>query len=97
MTDGFVAEQRAEGATLTSAPCIVADRPTIAVPEVRPFLRRPIQTSGQFVVTPSGNAYFVCHSSVTGIARLPTQAIVVDGAPCFLAQPSADERLAHRP
>lgn len=84
MADAFVNDERAEGATVTSAPCIVGDRPTIEVPELRPFLRRPIQTNGQLVITPSGNAHFVCHASLASAARLPSQAIVVDEVPCFL-------------
>ena len=84
MTDPFVEDQRAQGAVVTSAPCIVGDRPTIEVPELRPYLRRPVRTAGQFVVTPSGNAHFVCHASVPSPVRLPSQAIVVDGTPCFL-------------
>jgi hypothetical protein len=84
VADPFVEDQRAQGATVTTAPCIVGDRPTIQVPELRPYLRRPVQTDGQFVVTPSGNAHLVCHTSVPSPVRLPSQAIVVDGAPCFL-------------
>jgi hypothetical protein len=82
--DVFVEEQRASGASVTSAPCIIGDRPTIEVPELRPYLRRPVATSGRFVVTPSGNVHFVCHASAPDRARLPTDAVVVDAVPCFL-------------
>jgi hypothetical protein len=84
-SDAFVEEQRATGASVTRAPCIIGDRPTIEVPELRPYLRRPVGTSGRFVVTRSGNLHFVCHASAPASARLPTEAVVVDdGAPCFL-------------
>jgi hypothetical protein len=82
--DAFVEEQRAEGASVTSAPCIIGDRPTIEVPGLRPYLRQPVGTSGRFVVTPSGNVHFVCHASVPARTRLPANAVVVDGTPCFL-------------
>ena len=79
-----VEEARAEGATVTRRPCIIRDRPTIEVPQLRPYLSRPVRTSGNFVITPSGNVHFVCHASVPSPARLPSEAVVVDGAPCFL-------------
>jgi hypothetical protein len=79
-----IAEAAAGGATVTDAPCTFGDRPTVLAPQI---FRRPIRTTGHLVVTPSGNVSFVCHAAANAGSfqrPLPTEAIVVDGAPCFL-------------
>ncbi len=81
--DAVAAEK--QGATVTQHACVIGDNPTINARELRPFLRRPIRTTGQFVVTPSGNAHFVCHVAAQPFLRsTPSQAIVVDNAVCTL-------------
>jgi len=80
-----VAAEAAAGATVTDAPCTFGDRPGgVLAPQI---FRRPIRTTGHLLVTPSGNISFVCHAAASAASfqrPLPTQAIVVDRAPCFL-------------
>ena len=80
-----VAAEAAAGATVTDAPCAFGDRPGgVLAPQI---FRRPIRTTGHLVVTPSGNISFVCHAAASAASfqrPLPTQAIVVDRAPCSL-------------
>ena len=75
----------AAGATVTDELCTFGDRPGgVLAPQI---FRRPIRTTGHLVVTPSGNISFVCHAAASAASfqrPLPTQAIVVDRAPCFL-------------
>jgi hypothetical protein len=84
--DGEVAALAAAagGATVSTAPCAFGDRPGVLGV---PLFRRPIRTEGHLVTTPSGNITLVCHAAAQPgfFARpLPTSAVVVDGAPCFL-------------
>ena len=82
--DPDVTNAAAGGATVTDAPCAFGDRPGVLNPQI---FQRPIRTTGQLVVTPSGNVSFICHAAANpGSFRrpLPTQAIVVDRIPCFL-------------
>jgi hypothetical protein len=84
LEDSGVAQAAAAGATVTDAPCTFGGRP--GVPGAQIF-RRPIQTTGHLVVTPSGNVSFVCHAAADARSfqtPLPTQAVVVDNVPCFL-------------
>lgn len=79
-----VAQAAAEGATVTDAPCTFGGRPGAPGSQI---FRTPVQTTGHLVTTPSGNVTFVCHAAADARsfrAPLPTQAIVVDNAPCFL-------------
>jgi hypothetical protein len=72
----------ADGATVTDAPCTFGDRP--GTPDR--IFRNPVRTTGHLVVTPSGNVSFVCHAAAErrSFVRVPTEAIVVDPALCFL-------------
>lgn len=83
--DGEVAAlaAAAAGATVSDVPCFFDDRPGVLAPTI---FRRPIRTTGHLVVTPSGNATFVCHAAArpANFVQLPTSAIVVDNVPCFL-------------
>jgi hypothetical protein len=84
VADPEVEEARADGATVTDEPCTFGDRPGVLDPQI---FRRPIRTTGHLVVTPSGNVSFVCHAAADARSferPLPSEAIVVDGAPCFL-------------
>ena len=84
LADPEVAQAAADGATVTDVPCTFGDRPNVLAPQI---FRRPIGTTGHLVVTPSGNVSLVCHAAANAGSfqrPLPTQAIVVDGAPCFL-------------
>jgi hypothetical protein len=84
VADPEVADAAASGATVTDEPCAFGDRPGVVG---TPIFRRPIRTTGHLVVTPSGNVSLVCHAAANAGSfqrPLPTQAIVVDGAPCFL-------------
>jgi hypothetical protein len=84
VADPEVAEAAAAGATVTDEPCTFGDRPGVSDPDI---FRRPIRTTGHLVVTPSGNVSFVCHAAANAGSfqrPLPTQAIVIDAAPCFL-------------
>lgn len=80
--DAEVDAAAAEGATVTDAPCVFGNRP--GTPD--PIFRRDVRTTGHLVVTPSGNASFVCHAAVRAqsLSRVPSEAIVVDPARCFL-------------
>lgn len=83
--DREVVEAAANGATVTQETCTFGDRPGgVLAPQI---FRRPVQTTGQLVVAPSGNVTFVCHAAASAGSfqrPLPTEAIVVDRAPCFL-------------
>lgn len=82
--DGEVAAAVAKGASVTEEPCAFGDRPGVVDPQI---FRRPIRTTGHLVVTPSGNVTLICHAAAEARSfqpPLPSQAIVVDGAPCFL-------------
>jgi hypothetical protein len=82
--DGEVAALAQGGATVTEERCGFGDRPGVLAPQI---FRRTITTTGHFVVTPSGNATLVCHAAADQRSfqrPLPTSAIVVDNAPCFL-------------
>jgi hypothetical protein len=84
LEDPEVTQAAADGATVTDAMCTFGGRPGAPGSEI---FRRPIETTGHLVVTPSGNVSFVCHASADACffqRPLPTQAIVVDEAPCFL-------------
>jgi hypothetical protein len=84
--DREVAAAVADGATVTDEPCTFGDRPGVLDPQ-REIFRRPIQTTGHLVVTPSGNASFHCHAAANAGSfqrPLPTAAIVVDRVSCFL-------------
>jgi len=80
--DDEVDAAAANGATVTDAPCTFGNRP--GTPD--PIFRNPVRTTGHLLVTPSGNVSFVCHAAADrrSFARLPTEAIVVDPALCFL-------------
>src|SRR4051812_26089207 len=96
--DAEVTAAAAAGAVVTDAPCTFGDRPGV----LNPIFRRPIRTTGHLVVTPSGNVSFVCHAAADARSfqrPLPTQAIVVDGAPCFLpgGRRTSDSRLVITP
>jgi hypothetical protein len=81
--DPQVAEAAANGATVTSETCFFGDRPGVP----NPVFRHPIRTTGQLVVTPSGNITFVCHAAANASSfqrPLPTEALVVEPVPCFL-------------
>ena len=88
----------ADGATVTDKPCTFGDRPGVPDPQI---FRRPIQTTGHLVVTPSGNVTFHCHAAANpGFFQrpLPTSALVVDPVPCFLPnRRRADGRLVVTP
>ena len=82
--DPEVAAAAADGATITDMPCAFGDRPGVLDPQI---FRRPIQTTGHLVVTPTGNVSLHCHAAADrGSFRspLPTTALVVDPVPCFL-------------
>jgi hypothetical protein len=84
VNDGTVAALATDGATVSDAPCGFGDRPGVLAPQI--FVR-PVLTTGHLVVTPSGNVTFVCHAAASARSfrrPLPTSAIVVDNAPCFL-------------
>src|SRR4051812_5244547 len=79
-----VAALATDGATVSAVPCAFGDRPGVLGV---PLFRRPIRTDGHLVTTPSGNVTLVCHAAAQPafFARpLPTSAVTVDGAPCFL-------------
>ena len=80
--DAAVAAVAADGAVVIEAPCTFGDRPGL----LDPIFRRPISTTGQLVVTPSGNVSFVCHAAADArsFLRRPSQAVVVEPVPCFL-------------
>jgi hypothetical protein len=81
--DPEVAEAAANGAAVTDEPCTFGDRPGV----LNPIFRRPVRTTGQLVVTPSGNVSFICHAAASERSfrpPLPTEAVVVDPVPCFL-------------
>lgn len=83
--DPEVAAAAANGATVTDETCTFGDRPTVERPQI---FRLPIQTTGHLVVTPSGNVTLVCHAAADAKSfrrPLPTQAIIVEPIPCFLA------------
>jgi hypothetical protein len=68
---------------VTDELCTFGDRPGV----LNPIFRRPIQTTGHLVVTPSGNVSFICHAtaSANSVQRpLPIQAIVVEPVACYL-------------
>src|SRR4051794_30801672 len=99
VADPEVAEAAAAGATVTDEPCTFGDRSGVPDPDI---FRRPIRTTGHLVVTPSGNVSFVCHAAANAGSfqrPLPTQAVVLDGAPCFLpgGRRTRDSRLVVTP
>jgi hypothetical protein len=59
--DPDVAEAAANGATVTDEPCSFGGRPGAPGSQIFP---NPVSTTGQLVVTPSGNVSFVCHAQV---------------------------------
>lgn len=82
--DAEVAEAAANGATVTDEPCAFGDRPGTVDPQL---FRRPIRTTGHLVVTPTGNVSFICHAAADARSLqppLPSEAVVVQGVPCFL-------------
>ncbi len=84
VADPAVAEAAANGATVTDEPCSFGDRPGVPGSQI---FRNPVLTTGHLVVTPSGNVSFVCHAAAEPRSfrpPLPSQALVIDGAPCFL-------------
>jgi hypothetical protein len=84
VSDPEVADAAANGATVTDETCVFGDRPSVPAPQI---FRRPIETTGHLVVTPSGNVTLVCHAAASAGSfqrPLPTQAIVVEPVPCFL-------------
>src|SRR3954453_7888457 len=57
--DSEVLDAAASGADVTEQTCTFGDRPGgVLAPQI---FRRPIQTTGHLVITPSGNASLVCH------------------------------------
>jgi hypothetical protein len=84
LDDPEVMQAAADGATVTDETCTFGGRPGLPGAQI---FARPIQTTGHLVVTPSGNVSFVCHAAANARSfqrPLPTQAVVLDGAPCFL-------------
>jgi hypothetical protein len=84
VADPEVAQAAANGATVTDEPCTFGGRPGAPGSQI---FRAPVSTTGHLVVTPSGNVSFVCHAAAEPKSfrpPLPSQALVIDGAPCFL-------------
>jgi hypothetical protein len=97
--DPEVAEAAANGATVTDERCTFGGRPGAPGSQI---FRNPVSTTGHLVVTPSGNVSFVCHAAADAKSfrpPLPQQALVVDGAPCFLpsGRRSSDSHLVVTP
>jgi hypothetical protein len=87
------AAAEAEGAIVSREACSIGDRSGELRPITRFFDRdiASIQTTGQFVVTPNGNAHLICHvdadtnDPATDFLRAtPSQAVVVEDAFCRL-------------
>jgi hypothetical protein len=96
ITDPYVDEAAANGATVTTETCTLGDRPNAD----NPIFRRPVQTTGHLVITPSGSVTFICHAAADrGSIRAPGEAVVVDPIPCFLpsGRRTTDARLVVTP
>jgi hypothetical protein len=78
-------EAQADGAVVTTHECVISRQAgdVIARP-LQQYLRRDVRTTGQFVVTPSGNAVLICHADASRFVRSPSQAVVVDNPVCRL-------------